>query len=450
MDHLSALPFEILDQITSELDLISNLHLSSCSKGFRAFLVPHLFSTITFSNVPRVADSALLAAKSYGHLVRTLYFAGITDETNDDILPDAIDDLLLPDSALKLLAADHILLPNLECLRVAFNFDWDYLEFEFANKLGAFEKFESDEDVLDAERSRKHRQLIVSVWKAISLNSVVKKLVVDDLPAETVSYWSDPAWHHFLAGIEELEVSILAVNKWASFAANTVGAYVRWVPRVRSFFFDHCRALRHLKLVGGCRLGLDWWRYVPMPLRTSKDFLPSLQSLELVNIYLCDEVSGFLESHNDTLQKLVFKDVAGAIGSTDFEKDQLWCAFFDRIRPKMKALRSFSLARTDVALCFEEKDPTDHYYKAYVFPEKAEEMRKAMAENPQRLVFTYCAMEEELGTCLYDYETQMESIALGLDQEAYDKFVAQVEENKRAAIRLSHADLGQNPFVDHC
>ena len=69
---LTNLAAELLHEIVKQLDFQTQLRLSCTCSEFRAFLAPHIFKSVTFSNNAKTADSALAAIEAYGQYTTEL------------------------------------------------------------------------------------------------------------------------------------------------------------------------------------------------------------------------------------------------------------------------------------------------------------------------------------------------------------------------------------------
>jgi hypothetical protein len=142
MASLSALPHELLLQVSKQLELIDKVRLSATCKQYRTQFIPEIFKTIYFSNSTASARSAHAAVKAHGDHTSRIEFTGHSDSG------DLLTATSLPLSASYLLESHFT--PNLHTVRLRFDFDFDDGEYWESNMNGGgsidlFEEIETED-----------------------------------------------------------------------------------------------------------------------------------------------------------------------------------------------------------------------------------------------------------------------------------------------------------------
>lgn len=408
------LPPELLEEIYSQLTLESLLRLSSTCKAQRSSLAPRVFKTIRFTNDAKVAESALLAARSHGqHTGRIEFSAGGAIGTH------LSKPCLLP-AATALLRGDFT--PHATCAKIHFTFDYDdYGEEYDGGSIYTFDEAEDYATVREEEERLHWRQLMNEAWAALAKNKAISELEVLDLVPKKTSAFQDASFLRFLGQLERADFTLLFLDNGAGWHINTVEGFGVFAEEMAGIFFQHMTHLKNLTLRSESPLGRPSRFEAPLPLQAGH--LPALHTLKLHNCYVGQELLDFLETAKALKSLDIDKCYACHPDSADIEEfGTTWAAFFDKVvEMQPAALTTLLAGETAVPLKASwDKEPDS---------DELQQARAELAKDKKLRVFGYATTDDKYGMFFDDYEVNLEEFNNREDYEAYKRLVAVVEGN---------------------
>ncbi|RFU80802.1 hypothetical protein TARUN_1404 [Trichoderma arundinaceum] len=405
MACLSALPYELSLQIINLLDIGDKFHLSATCKRYRTILVPEIFNTLRFTTDEASATSALIAAKAHGQYMKEIEFTCQCDPDDQPAGPS------LPPAACEVLKGD--LTPNLHMVRLKFDFDLDNEEDQVHR---FFQDVEDAEEVRMEELRDKWRALLNETWEALVANSLVRELILDDLPPKWTSTYHNDAFRRFLGQLESATLNIFGMKDYSEACTNTMRGCREFLIDLDASFFRHMRGLKHLHIRASDPLGLgnDSLPYTPLALKPED--LPLLQSLKLENCFISSELVSFIQSHAQALKSLDINEC--------FSKDMPWAEFFDEIYRAKTSLSELLAGGNKMPWFRDEKfewmddDPV------------LQHTLQKLEADPTLKVFRHAFLDADEGYLCSDEDENVLRFNQGLDQRAYNRLMGQVNENR--------------------
>jgi hypothetical protein len=427
MASLSALPHELLLQVSKQLELIDKVRLSATCKQYRTQFIPEIFKTIYFSNSTASARSAHAAVKAHGDHTSRIEFTVHSDSG------DLLTATSLPLSASYLLESHFT--PNLHTVRLRFDFDFDDGEYWESNMNGGgsidlFEEIETEDFVREEEEAWEWRALMRETWQSLSAADDVRELILDDFIPKWTSTFDTEMFRQFLSQLESATFNILGMDNGAGWMTNTQYGYTEFLRNLDTSFLHHMSGLKHLHINAGDPLGLDGYRYVPLALKP--DDLPVLQTLKLENCFVGPELVWFVHSHAQVLRSLDVKECFSAGDGGGMADNPLyWAQFFDFIYEARPALTEFVAGGDEVFLAYDDEPDT----------KKVRDVRRKLKDNPGLKLFGYGYLSDKYGSLHYNVEENVRQFIDGGDQRAYDHLMGLVKENA-AQMGNEHGHTG--------
>jgi hypothetical protein len=261
MASLASLAAELQLSIVEQLDETSAsfipgpspelLSLSRVCKALRNMILPFLFRNITLLNEERSGSSVLTILNSpYSEHVRNVHYVGIMAMPPDDddyVVPEPSRDHF-PDAVEQVLSR-LVELQNLERVTVQFicdrtkEDDKEYYDCAFY----LLEEPETDEQVLDSEKTTAFRALMERSYRALSQNppSSIKRLELKDVVAKKCSAWKLPEFHTLLQNLSSFTISLRGGVNGAGWRINKLGGYLEFVGELDDYFFQHLSTVKH-------------------------------------------------------------------------------------------------------------------------------------------------------------------------------------------------------------
>ncbi|KAK4041086.1 hypothetical protein C8A01DRAFT_34931 [Parachaetomium inaequale] len=317
--NINTLPAEILEAIVSSLEDDDVMKLSTTCRALRARTAHRVFHTVRFSNDPRIADAALVAAKNHGVHIKVLRFVGYAGE--DDDKPD--DEKACRDSDLEPvhgrdgnnedLGPGEAAAARFKPFSINFDHDYDYSnEFNCPHGAYMFEDSESWDMVHAREAKLTMCRLWANTYKALAGNKTAAGLVIENWSSRAVSTFQTAEWRTYLGRLKTLDIRITGARQ-AWFFTNSMEGYVKDIARMQGFFFEHLHALQTLKLSIWPEIpfGMHGTYHMPLPLRATGR-MPALQHLELENVFISRDLVAFILSYSAHLRTVVLRNAQSA------------------------------------------------------------------------------------------------------------------------------------------
>lgn len=406
-----ALPHELSLHIISFLDFSDKVHLSATCRSYRTQLIPEIFNTVRFTSDEASAASALAAVQAYGQYTKTIEFTCQCD--HEDSPPPTGPSL--PPAACKVLKG--LLTPNLHTVKLGFEFGHD------DEDLDPFDVYDYPEDagrVRLAERQEKWRALMNEAWEALVGNTLVRELILDELPAKWTSTYYTDAFHRFLNQLESATIHIFGMQ-YEYWRTNITNGYEDFVNKLGAAFFSHMDGLKHLHLWATDPLGLadGSMPYNELPLRPED--LPALQSLTLENSFVSPELISFIKLHAQVLKSLRLNE--------SFCGDNLsWAEFFDQVYEVKPPLTEL-IYRGNKAPCMiydeDEEWRVDELDLLH--------FRQRLQADPTLNVFRRGHLDPDTGVLFFDLGDDLKRFNQGDDQRAYVRLMGLVNGNRAEA-----------------
>ncbi|KAK4167447.1 hypothetical protein QBC43DRAFT_367513 [Cladorrhinum sp. PSN259] len=449
---IETLPFETLTAIIQFTPQIQDrLSLSSTSKLLRRRLAPLIFRTVIFSNRISISGSALLAAKAHRDHIRVLQFIGCSTGLYEGHPYD-----VLPDSARSLFNADKELLPNLEQIRIKFEYNCENVD-DFA---GA-EKYPMEGDIpsgdwLDIDQEdRLCRQTIRTLWSNTytALSETRAKSVQVVIENWSSNYGSTletgAEWKRYLGTLDEFEVSLTASDILNWKVMTTLQGYPPEVASIHRVFFEHLTGIKRLRFGTGSMnmnderfsmrpvryigvAGAFPWTntgYVPFPLSCvagEEECMPLLQEIELRDIYLSQGLVDFIASRK-RLRKVVLSNAKS------------WSPYRSELSPWLDIdrdeLSPWLDVDMDVYKRFYRKPLTwEEFFDSMcgVLEEEEEEEEEEEQHRPRSALSGFVFTSREFGYDQFptDCDASARSSIAERDRTAHARFVQQMERRR--------------------
>jgi hypothetical protein len=412
MASLASLPNELKLNIIENLDMNSTsfvpapsqelLSLSRVCKVLRVLVLPFMLKTITLLNEEKSGSSVLAILNSpYRKHVQHVHYVGVMPMPEAAIMsfqpgkkPSVQD---LPESVEQVLSSLNRL-PNLE--RVVVDFRSAITEEEDSETYGSsfydFDDPESEEDVLEEERTVSYRSLMERSYRALIRNSpsTIKHLELKNVSAKKCSAWKLPGFLSLLEGLTSFTMSLRGGNNGAGWHINMEQGYLDFIENLDDCFFRHLSNVKNFDFAAsedappGIPDGLN-----NAALRLLGEHMPQLQNLSLRHIFISTSLAAFITSHGNTLEFVQLTKCYPGFGPED---EPSWSQFFRSIASQdMKSLRAFEIAPTDL-----ERLEDDEWRADTV--KRSEDLRN---QFPERRMYDYKHLDDKYGM-VFDTEDE--------------------------------------------
>ena len=266
--------------------------------------------------------------------------------------------------------------------------------------------------------------LMVKTWTLISENPKIRHLKLEELPPILVEAWTFPSVTAWLRQLESLEVSLWGRSLAITHCTESP-KYSKFCTGLEEFFpkLDSAKTLK-FKCGREAMLGIgEPDDHIRLPLRPNH--LPNLRRLELVNCFICSELSEFLEVHAQSLDTLVLRDCYAKAGFRGG-----WSTFLESITSANPILSNLQIFFGLALMTSHEFFMTPNVLN---FPKVERELmgvRESLRyqKTPRRL-FEYALISRTAARPLLDPEYTLSRYRDGSDQRAYDELMKIVKAN---------------------
>jgi hypothetical protein len=440
MASLPFLPTELQLNIIERLDLTSTsfipapsqdlLSLSRTCKVLRTLVLPYIFKTLTLLNEEKSGSSVLTVLNStYAKHVRHVHYIGIMAmpaglELPGDDAADAPSPVDLPESVEQVLS--HFdKLPNLKRVVVEFrcakNGDDD--DEAYQNNLYEYEESETDEQVLESERTAAYRSLMEQSYRALARNSAstIKHVELKNVIPKKCSAWKLPEFQALLHGLTAFTISLRGGDNGAGWQINTLEGYLDFVSSLDACFFEHLSNTKNFSFVAtddgppGIEDGLN-----NTAVRLLGQHMPRLQSLSMEYVFISEDLAAFITAHRDTLETVRLTECYSGWSNED---SIAWGEFFLQIASgDMKSLRLFDIAMSDLERS-QPEDKEDYYYRRAV---QAQELRQ---QFPGRRMLDYKHVDDKYGMIFTSQDEAFDRFETGLDHTGWEQLCKVIKKN---------------------
>ena len=476
--NIDTLPAEILEAIVWRLEDDNAMKLSTVCRTLRARTAHRVFHTVRFSNDPRIADAALVAAKNHGIHIKVLRFVGYAGEEDDDLDDpddhDEFDDLddekgndkdlgpglsqvvaprsklanrdILPPSALILFEASTTLLPSLEQFSIRFDHDYDYSrEFNCPHGACMFEESETWGMVHEREAKLTMCRLWANTYRALAGNKTATGLVIENWSPRGVSTFQTAEWRAYLGRLKTLDIRITGARQAWSFS-NSMRGYVQDIAKMQGLFFEHLKTLQTLKLSIWPEIpfGMHGTHHMPLPIRATGR-MPALQHIELENVFISSALVAFILGYKAHLRTVVLRNAQSAAAEYGecAMRPLSWSDFFDALSTGLMGEEKEEEQRessTLTQLTFTSRAPlSETEAKSGKINSKSEraaikQVRKELRSDSRRRLFGYGDLQEYHGYFVHDVKTNQQSAISGTDQAAWDRLATKLDAKRGHVI----------------
>jgi len=441
MASLLSLAAELQLNIVEQLDATSDsfipgpsqdlLSLSRVCKALRNLVLPFLLRKITLLNEETSGTSVLSILRGpYAQHVRHLHYIGVMpmpdDDVRDEALPDPSPDHF-PEAVEKVLSS-LAELRNLERVTVQFICSKKRKEDEENNSYGfdLMEDFETDEDVLESEKTIAFRALMERSYRALSQNlpSSIKHLELKDVVAKKCSAWQLPGFQRVLENLSSFTISLRGGDNGAGWQINKAETYLDFIRELHLYFFQRLSSVKHFSFAAtddgppGVEDGISCGA---LPLHGQH--MPQLQSLHLEYAFISDEMASFITAHRSTLETVQLNHCYSHWGGGYTEEFICWGDFFRSIASqKMGALKTFDVGASDLEqLEIPEKNDYD-FDKAY----RSKELREKF---PERRMYDYKTLDDKYGMVFDSEGDAHEKFEGGSDHAGWQQLCKIIQKN---------------------
>ncbi|KAJ8119075.1 hypothetical protein OPT61_g75 [Boeremia exigua] len=419
MASLLALSAELKLSIIEQLGLASTsfipapspdiISLSRVCKVFRVLSLPYLLKDITLLNDEKSGSSVSSILNSpYAEHVRTLHYIGIMPmapdpslEKEEPIRQPSPEDL--PEST------EHVLsnlakFVNLEQLIVEFRCGKTEEEDKeiYRDTYDIYKELEGHEKVLEAEKTDAFRSLNKRTYDAITQNSpsTIQSLELRNVVVELCSTWDSPAFKELLEDLSAFSISLRGGDNGAGWQINRVQAYINFVERFHTLFFEHMSNLKHLRISATTDgpPGLDGGMN-NAALQLREDNLPNLETLELEYVFISKDLAAFIVAHASSLTTVRLRHCYSGLDENNCAEEVAisWGEFFTIIASaNLSRLRVFEVGPSDL----ETKQPSAPSEYGHDQAVRAKELREKF---PGRRMLDYKTVDDKYGM-LFDGE----------------------------------------------
>jgi hypothetical protein len=439
MASLISLSAELKLIIIEQLELTSTsfipgpsadlLNLSGVCKEFRTLVFPYLFKSVTLLNEEKSGSSVLAVLHSaHAEHVRILHYIGIMAMPES---PDSREGPLVepspehfPDSVEQVLSS-LTKLPNLERVTVQFACAKTADEDEniYCYTYDIYQTLESDEEVLEAEKTLAFRSLMERSYRALSRNAAftIKHLELKNVVARQCSAWNLADFHAVLQGLSSFTISLRGGDNGAGWQINKVEGYLDFIAELENYFFIHLSNVRHFGFAAtedgppGIHGGLN---NTTLPLL--EQHMPLLQSLSLEYIFISENLSTFITAHSNTLESIRLEHCYSGWKDEDVSR---WGDFFSSIASKnMKTLSVFDIGVSDL----EQMQPDQ--IKGY-YHDLAVRIQELRNQFPGRRMLDYKHLDDKYGMVFNSTDEAFEAFESGSDCASWEQLCESMKEN---------------------
>jgi hypothetical protein len=148
--------------------------------------------------------------------------------------------------------------------------------------------------------------------------------------------------------------------------------------------------------------------------------MPKLQSLSLDYVFISENLSTFITTHDNTLVSIRLNH---CYSGWDEEEAICWGDFFSSIVSKeMRSLRVFDIAGSDLEK-LQPKDKGDHDFDV---ASRAQQLRE---QFPGRRMLDYKTLDDKYGMVFDSEEKAFERFEIGNDHKSWEQLCKFIEEN---------------------
>lgn len=446
---LTSLADELIECILDHLDEGSRdiVNLSTTCKRFHNQLIPRVYHTVVFSNVPRISNSAYAAAAAYGHHIKKLRFIAYHPDRRYYCSYGKMEPELeiLPRNALELFKADSALLPALEGIILSFTRSLP-IRWELENDLLECPSVASSEGSpttigLNEETSITLR-LLANTLKALSTNLNTTSLEVEDWIPYKVSTTTTPEWHEYMARLKTFKISLIAPcddtdQEMNCFYTpeqrfNTSEQYNSQITDMKDYFFNHLTSVTTFRMKGSdyAPLGSSGHcspQHIDLP--NEGPNMQALGHVEITNLFVGPQLLGLLIAHRDSLRTVILRDADVCTRCLQQDWNYIegvsWEDFFDTLtKTDFPSLSTFEL-KPDGPL--ESWRSWMMARPANIQDEKTREKFAAIFERqeeyPQLRLFHHACLNENTGAKHALDDDDVKCFWEGKAQAAYDRFM---------------------------
>ena len=441
MELTSRMPPELWLQVFGLLDTPDLKALSSICSSMSKWLAPQLFSCLRLSNQSLDLDPMTRFLKRHGHVVTKISYESFLlpnkgdEEDGVPCISSVLQDLLKGNG-----------LPNLNTVNLSFrpeddfngNGDWmDFQKLHYGeNSIYIHQLSESAEQVHTAESTYQWRADIRRIFDAVSQNTTLEHLEIQNLLPRQCSTWETKNWGIFLGKLSSLKLGIWGGENGAGWHSNTLDGYHDFVKDLGPGFFKHLTKLRRLHLISNTdnALGCEGMNHSPLPIST-EDLL-CIEDMELENWFIDPALQNFISARRDSIRRIVLTNCKSAhsIYYTIADNPITWATFFRTVRKlQPSVLIQFLVANTVIELdwreTIDEEDQRQHGYGSY---DRAavETIRKQLHENKNLRLFAYASLSDSYGDMAQSDDDVRQSFNDGQDQKEYDALMQVVAKNR--------------------
>ncbi|KAH7113282.1 hypothetical protein B0J11DRAFT_146415 [Dendryphion nanum] len=295
------------------------LALNRTSKQLNAITAEFLYATITLRNDEKSGASVQALSESpHALLVKSIQFEGhialppdgymganwgqerIRKPARED-LPDSVEDLL-----------GNIARYFSSCATLSVEFPFKQREWE--EGFYHFDHEELLEQAKEREDEEAWRNLMVRVYSSVAANpsGSITILTLKRMPSIRASCWDEPPWHNFLAGLQDLSLTLRDADNGAGWCLNTCTGFKAFIWNLDSFFFDHIPNVQTLSFTTVNPVGLNDLQCKAMPWRSSH--APSLKVLKLKEVFIGPQLLDLLRGSADTIEELHLTECHSGLG----------------------------------------------------------------------------------------------------------------------------------------
>ncbi|KAL7904130.1 hypothetical protein GGI35DRAFT_463988 [Trichoderma velutinum] len=430
MASLLDLPLELHFRITKLLDISDKAHLSATCKLYRTQLLPEVFNTIRFTSDEASAVSALAAIEAHGQYTKTIEFTCQYEDPDAVPMPPS-----LPPEACKVLKGH--LTPHLQRVRIKFDLGLDNDTIELNEVYYRFGDVEDADRTLDQERREIWRALLNETWEGLVTNTLVRELIINELPPTWTSTYYTNTFHQFLNQLESVTIYFLGYIDSAENRTRTGFGCQEFLGSLGDLFFRHMKGLKYLHVNATDPLGLEkldgMETYIPLSLEP--DYFPLLRTLKLEYCFICRELVSFIQGHAQVLESLDINECFSKDPDEDAFPGQIprgltWEEFFDEVYKAKPRLTELIVGDNNL-LFVEEEERFKYMWSDDMIIER---IRQKLKEDSTLKAYRYGSMADD-GTFMMDEDTNVNRFIKGDDQRAYNRLMALVKKNRAGKVK---------------
>ncbi|KAJ3479126.1 hypothetical protein NLG97_g8403 [Lecanicillium saksenae] len=437
------LPRELFTIILDHIPERDLFRLSATCQAYRNELAPRLFRVIHFSNDAKSANSALRAAKRFGHLTVELMFEYQGGGDNDCVQLLALP-VLLPATQALLRGFD---LPELKTIQLIFGTQSNKGAAWKDQLLDLLATTEHPAETTDAEEKHEWRALLNETYAAISENLTISRLILDEFLPINVSALYSRGFRRLLGRLPSAEIRLCTPIRYGGHnEIFSLHGYKSFVTKLSKVLLDHMQKVELLYLDAACCIPLGGVRPTSTQLALPPKSLPLLTTLCLANCFLSSTLLEFIGAHTDTLSCVDLQDCAADFSGANGDLEQplpqeTWANFFSEIlKLQSTVLVEFTVDYTnsDLLELFDSGEPTEFGNLGYEAAQiAAESLASSLMADPSRKFFSYATLDPEYGDLIIRRYVNRIQAARYRDQVMYQKLQVLVKRNADQKLRQS-------------